>query len=193
MDMIEKFNHWWGIAKADSPLAQKNAVCISTLDQEGFPSGRFVDLKRASSEGFLFCSQQDSPKGIEISANPKVAMTAWWDHVGYQVRVKGLASQISDEDAQIFWLQRSHEAQLATLACKQSETLTSLDSLKRRMEAVHSRDEGGPLGKPDNWGGFIIRPISVEFFSFKASRVHIRERYTLDRDSGCWVKEWLEP
>lgn len=82
---ISKFESWWQEALADSQLQQKSAVCVSTIDENGFPAGRFVDLKSVSDSGFIFCSYFDSVKGKHIAREPKTAMTVWWDHVGYQI------------------------------------------------------------------------------------------------------------
>lgn len=80
---IEKFESWWQEALADSPLQQKSAVCVSTIDEYGFPAARFVDLKSVTEAGFVFCSYFDSAKGKQIARNAKTAMTVWWDHLGY--------------------------------------------------------------------------------------------------------------
>jgi hypothetical protein len=81
---MEKFTQWWEAALVQSPLNQKSAVCVSTVGQDGMPSGRFVDLKGADEDGFTFCTYLDSAKGAEIRENPNVALTIWWDPVGYQ-------------------------------------------------------------------------------------------------------------
>ncbi len=100
-------------------MQQKNAVCVSTIDEMGFPSGRFVDLKSVNDSGFVFCTYIDSVKGKEILRNPKVAMTVWWDHVGYQVRVVGVAEPIDETEADSYWTSRSRSAQLTTTAFEQ--------------------------------------------------------------------------
>ena len=96
---IVKFESWWQEALADSPLNQKSAVCVSTVDANGFPAGRFVDLKSVSENGFVFCTYFDSAKGKHIARNPNISMAAWWDHVGYQVRVVGIAEVIAVSEA----------------------------------------------------------------------------------------------
>ena len=80
---VSKFRNWWQKALYDSPLKQKSAVCVSTVNEDGFPVGRFVDLKSVGEDGFVFCTYLHSAKGKHIAHTPKVSMTVWWDHVGY--------------------------------------------------------------------------------------------------------------
>ncbi|MCH8552184.1 MAG: pyridoxamine 5'-phosphate oxidase [Natronospirillum sp.] len=189
---ISKFKKWWQAALNDSPLKQKSAVCVSTIDQDGFPSGRFVDLKTVDEEGFTFCSYLDSEKGVHISANPKVALTLWWDHVGYQVRVKGVAEPISEEEAISHWRTRSREAQLTTLCSRQSQELKSSEALHEQLAEAETRYQGTEVPKPANWGGFRIRPDSIEFLTFSDDRLHKRELYDRE-DAGTWRMKLLQP
>lgn len=188
---IAKFTQWWAMAKKDSPLQQKNAACISTINSDGFPSGRFVDLKAADVNGFVFCTFMDSNKGVEISKNPKVSMTLWWDHVGLQVRIVGMAEPIADDDARIHWQNRSREAQLTTISCQQSHELKSELDLHHQLQAAEIKFAGADIPKPENWGGYNLKPISIEFLTFKSSRLHIRELFLLQ--SGRWIKTLLQP
>ena len=139
---ISKFKVWWQEALSDSSLNQKSAVCISTIDENGFPSGRFVELKEVSDEGFVFCSYLDFAKGKQISHNPKSAMTFWWDHVGYQVRVIGHAEEITEVEAGRFWETRTRSAQLTTTAFEQSAPLESEDVLITRFQKTSVKFEG---------------------------------------------------
>ncbi|KZN45438.1 pyridoxine/pyridoxamine 5'-phosphate oxidase [Pseudoalteromonas luteoviolacea] len=188
---ISKFKVWWQDSQANSPLNQKNAVCVSTLDEGGFPSGRFVDLKAVSDEGFVFCSYMDSEKGKQISHNSKSAMTIWWDHVGYQVRVIGHAKEISKIEADRFWEKRTRSAQLTTSAFEQSAPLESESLLETRLQKASIKLDGQPVPKPDNWGGYVIKPVSIEFLTFRESRLHLRELY--ERTDGYWSKQLLQP
>lgn len=188
---LKKFKTWWKEAIADSPLKQKSAVCISTVDKNGFPSGRFVDLKKVSDEGFVFCSYLHSAKGKHILNNSKTSMTFWWDHVGYQVRVIGNAEEIEEDDAKFFWETRSRNAQLTTTAFDQSSPLESENVLIKRLNQVSEKLEGKSIPKPKNWGGYLIKPVSIEFLTFQENRLHLRESY--EYTGTCWVKQLLEP
>jgi pyridoxamine 5'-phosphate oxidase len=188
---FEQFNLWWKNALADSPLKQKSAVCISTIDQHGFPSGRFVDLKEVNETGFIFCTYLDSAKGEHLKHNPKIAMTIWWDHVGYQIRVQGSATPINQDQALKYWKTRSKEAQLTTTAFQQSQTLDHEAELQTRIDRISQEYIHTEVPKPDAWGGYIIAPHSIEFLSFRESRLHLRELFTLSDD--VWVKTLLQP
>lgn len=188
---ISKFETWWQAALADSPLQQKSAVCVSTIDERGFPAGRFVDLKAVTAAGFVFCSYFDSAKGRHIARDAKTAMTVWWDHVGYQIRVVGSAHVISDAEADCFWQSRNRSAQLTTTAFEQSERLTSEHELTSRLEQSSAQFADQPVPRPNNWGGYCIQPISIEFLTFRESRLHLREFF--ESTGNGWVKQLLQP
>lgn len=188
---IEKFNDLWQQALLDSPLQQKSAVCVSTINAEGFPESRFVDLKQVDEQGFVFCTYYDSNKGQEISCNPKVSLSVWWDHIGQQIRVVGLAEQISEQAAIQFWQTRSRSAQLTTLSCEQSQPLSSESALVEQFDKTQQTFEGKEVTKPENWGGYRIRPVSIEFLAFAESRLHLRTRFTKKND--VWTKMLLQP
>ncbi|MEO3680601.1 pyridoxal 5'-phosphate synthase [Rheinheimera sp. FR7-31] len=188
---ISKFESWWQEALANSQLQQQSAVCVSTIDENGFPAGRFVDLKSVSDSGFIFCTYFDSAKGKHIKREPKTAMTIWWDHVGYQIRVVGFAQVIPDTEADCFWQARSRSAQIITTAFKQSETLNSENDLVTRLEAASTHFADRPVPRPNNWGGYCIKPISIEFLTFRQSRLHLRELFEFKRNG--WIKQLLQP
>lgn len=190
-DPIAKFNQWWQLAIADSPLQQKSAVCVSTIDSAGFPQARFVDLKAASEQGFVFCSYLDSNKGQEISANDKVAITAWWDHIGYQIRIVGIAKQLEQGQALEYWHSRNRGAQLTTTAFEQSKPLDHEQQLEQKFTAIEQRLAGSEVPMPTDWGGYIVEPISIEFLTFAETRLHLRELYQIS-DKG-WQKSLLQP
>lgn len=188
--LLNKFNDIWQAAKLNSPLNHKSAVCISTVDEDGFPQSRFVDLKAVDTSGFTFCSAYHSDKSRQLSANSKVSLVAWWDHTGHQVRVAGHAKQISNEQADTYWSTRSHEAKVATLAFKQSQPWREECSLTSHYNATISSTMP-PVKRPDSWGGYTIVPVSIEFLTFQNNRVHHREKYT--QHDGKWLKAILQP
>ena len=188
---MEKFKDWWQTALADSPLQQKSPVCVSTIDEHGYPAGRFVDLKELNDEGFVFCTYLGSGKGKQISKNAKVALTFWWDHVGYQVRVTGLAEEIHQAKARGFWQSRSTSAQLTTIAFDQSAPLESERFLTTRYQAVSAEFDGQTIPMPKNWGGYLVKPNTLEFLTFRDNRLHLRELF--ESIDERWVKRLLQP
>ncbi len=188
---IEKFNQWWQQALKDSPLKQKSAVCVSTIDAQGFPQARFVDLKSASNDGFTFCTYLDSNKGADISNNNKVAITAWWEHVGYQVRIVGFAEQIDKAKAEQYWQTRNKEAQLTTSAFEQSQPLSEISQLETKFNQIKQDFAEKEVPMPSNWGGYIVKPVSIEFLTFAETRLHLRELF--EKRDTQWQSSLLQP
>ena len=191
IDPIEKFKGWWALATENSPLKHKNAICVSTVDANSCPNARFVDLKSVNESGFIFCSYYDSDKGREISNNANVALTIWWDHVGYQVRVVGRASRILDQEADKHWKSRSADAQLTTSLSDQSKILSSSGYLQNKLESARSQLDGKPIPRPENWGGYIVAPNKIEFLTFREDRLHLRELFIWK--STEWDAQLLQP
>jgi pyridoxamine 5'-phosphate oxidase len=188
---IIKFQQWWQEALANSPLNQKSAVCVSTIDEHGFPSARFVDLKSANETGFTFCTYIDSAKGKHLRRNPNTAITIWWDHVSYQVRIVGVAELIEEAEAERIWKTRNRSAQLTTTAFEQSQILANEEQLNSRLAQATSEFAEQEIPKPEHWGGYCVKPVSIEFLTFRESRLHLRELY--ERKGDSWIKHLLQP
>ncbi len=188
--IVAKFNQIWDSAKQGSLLSQKSAVCVSTIDEYGYPQSRFVDLKAVSETGVTFCTAYDSQKGKNLLANPKVALTAWWDHIGQQIRVVGEAKPINDDLADKYWQTRSHEAQVTSTCFKQSEPWVSETDLTAHFEGALKQSDT-TIARPGSWGGFTIAVSEIEFLEFKQNRVHTREKFIRDKD--VWNMLLLQP
>ena len=96
---LDVFRTIWTEARMRGTLTHRNAVCVSTIDGNGFPSSRFVDLKEADDSGFVFCTSLESAKALDLGRDPKACITAWWEHVATQIRIKGLCTVISSREA----------------------------------------------------------------------------------------------
>ncbi len=188
--LANKIKKIWENAKTNSPLTQKSAVCVSTIDSAGFPQSRFVDLKEIDQCGFTFCTSYNSEKGNQLSQNPKISLLAWWDHIGYQVRVVGKAVTISNDRADKFWFTRSKEAHVATTCFKQSEVWNSTVSMENQYSSALFASPTS-IARPSSWGGYSVVPNSIEILKFRANRVHIREQYL--RDGSSWKMRLLQP
>ncbi|MCV2883672.1 pyridoxal 5'-phosphate synthase [Aestuariibacter sp. AA17] len=190
-DPLVRLQGWWVEATRSSPLNHKSAICVSTIDEDGYPVGRFVDLKAIDAKGLTICTSLASAKASQISRCNKVGVTAWWDHVGYQVRVAGYAHLLSDERADYFWSQRSFEAKLSTIASQQSHIMASEAVFQANLASAAKAWEGKSIPRPQEWGGFVVEPESIEFFQFSDDRLHIRECYT--KRAGHWQRNRLQP
>jgi pyridoxamine 5'-phosphate oxidase len=166
-------------------------MCVSTVDSDGRPHARFVDLKEVRSEGFVFCTSYLSAKGLHIAEHPHVSLTFWWDHVGRQVRVLGRAARISPAEADVFFAERSREAQIGSWAYEQSRPCPSRETLAIRVAAMRARFGSGAVPRPRHWGGYLVAPERIEFLTFSVDRDHTRILYEW-RDSH-WVRSELQP
>lgn len=190
-DPLSLFRDWFSKARETSPARHVGAVCLSTVDETGTPEARFIDLKAVTDVGFVFCTQYDSPKGVSLAANPRVALTFWWDHVERQVRITGSATRLADEESDRLFQQRPREAQLTSLTCHQSAPLTDAAELEQRLNSVRSRFSDVPIPRPSNWGGYLVLPEHIEFLAFRANRMH--ERSLFLRRETTWEALSLEP
>ena len=176
---IEVFKSLWLAARTEGASQHRNAVCVSTIDQLGYPNSRFVDLKDVDGQGFVFCTSLDSAKALDIARNPKAGITMWWEHVSTQIRVKGTCTRISDNEADAHWKTRIREAQLATAAFAQSQPLASLDLLPQQYRRAAAEYADKEISRPDGWGGFRLCPEHLEFLRFNENRLHARTAYAL--------------
>ncbi len=191
MDPFRLFHDWHRAALAASPLRHPNGMCLATIDSSGAPDARFVDLKEVSSGGFVFCTHFDSVKSRQLSINPDVALTFWWDHVERQVRIAGTAGRISDSEADMHFAARGRDAQLTTWASEQSAALSDRPSLHRKLGEMRDRFAGGEVRRPDHWGGYRVMPTRFEFLDFEATRLHRRLLFQLV--DGEWSQTQLQP
>jgi pyridoxamine 5'-phosphate oxidase len=190
-DPLALFREWLLAARAASPLRQPNAMCVSTIDAEGAPDARFVDLKGVTEAGFVFCTQFESQKGLALARDPRIALTFWWDHIGRQVRVAGTAMRVPEAEADRFFAERPRDAQLASCASRQSEPLGGPGLLDGRLEQLRERFSGAEIQRPHGWGGYVVQPARVEFLTFRANRMH--ERLLFRREGSAWHRQWLQP
>jgi pyridoxamine 5'-phosphate oxidase len=188
---VNLFLEWYASAHVANVLRHPEAMCVCTIGEDGLPQARFMDLKLVTDDGFVFCTQHRSEKGVALSHNPNVALTFWWDHIERQVRVVGPAQRISDADADFQFRQRPRDAQLASWATEQSKVFDDPLALKQRLKARHDEFTGGPIPRPPYWGGYLVVPQSFEFLSFRANRMH--ERLLFTRTGESWQSVWLEP
>lgn len=190
---MAKFHEWWTEYQRDVSPAHPGAVCVSTVSENGTPRARFVGLKSADEDGFVFCTWFDSPKGQDLSHNPKIALTFWWEEKGWQVRVEGTVEHVSEQDSEKEWASRSHDAQLATLCFKQSQPVDSEDELGAMYRRAQAETTEGSVEKPACWGGYRVIPVSIEFLTFRENRLHLREHYSRRDKLTDWKKRLLQP
>ena len=171
-----------------------NAICVSSVDTEGMPNGRYVLLKDVSENGFLFYTNLKSQKGKELFGSKKGALTWWSRAQNKSVRVQGSVKQVSDEVANNYWSTRKEDAKISAILSKQSEEVTSRDQLEEEFTKLKAKYAGKEIPRPDHWSGVIISPQKIEFWEATdeyTSRLHNRFVFELQNDQ--WVTKRLYP
>ena len=198
-DILESKNWltvWHHYYDPEEKLEQNdpNAICVSSVDTEGMPNGRYVLLKDVSENGFLFYTNLKSQKGKELFGSKKGALTWWSRAQNKSVRVQGSVNQVSDEVANNYWTTRKEDAKISAILSKQSEEVTSRDQLEEEFTKLKVEYAGKEIPRPDHWSGVIISPQKIEFWEATdeyTSRLHNRFVFELHNDQ--WVTKRLYP
>ena len=192
-DPFQQFEHWFEEAMAAEVL-EPNAFILSTISQDGFPSGRTLLLKGFDRDGFVFYTNYRSQKGRDISANPKVSITFLWKEIQRQIRIQGEARKTDEESATRYFKSRPRASQLGAWASPQSELVESRQSLIDNYQNVEKEYHNlQALPKPGHWGGYVVRPHQFEFWQGRPSRLHDRFRYRRQPENESWKIERLAP
>jgi pyridoxamine 5'-phosphate oxidase len=189
-DPLQQFRTWFEAAVAAGG-SRPDAVALATATPDGRPSVRFVLLKDAGEQGFLFYSGYESRKGRELEANPRAALCFYWHELGRQVRVEGVVSRVPPGDSDAYFATRPHGAQLSAAASRQSEVVAGRRELETRVEELGSRYGEGMVPRPEIWGGFVLAPEAYEFWQHRDDRLH--DRFGYRREDQGWAIERLAP
>jgi len=180
-------------AKAIAPaiLPEPTAFALGTVSDDGQPAVRIILLKGADELGFVFYTNFESRKGRELLAHPKAAMCFHWQSLVRQVRVEGVTSPVSTEEADAYFASRERGSQIGAWASEQSRTIARAGDLEARIRDAEARFEGKPVTRPPYWSGFRLVPSRIEFWRGMPSRLHERDMYT--REGDGWRKEVRYP
>ena len=189
---MEQFQKWFHEVEATDGVDEPNAMTVSTIGLDGFPKSRVVLMKRFTFEGFIFYTNYQSEKGRAIAANPSVCLSFFWPNLERQVIIKGKAEKIAENLSDGYFESRPKGSQLGAVVSDQSEVVPSREHLEGKLKELEKEYEGKEVPRPDYWGGFLVRPISIEFWQGRPNRLHDRIRYTLQEDFD-WKIERLAP
>ncbi|MGA2835291.1 MAG: pyridoxamine 5'-phosphate oxidase [Acidimicrobiales bacterium] len=188
-DPLAQFGRWYGQAAGvvDAP----EAMAVATADADGRPSVRMVLLKSWGADGFVFYTNFDGRKSLDLSANPEAALLFYWEALGRQVRIEGPASRTTDAESDAYFASRPAGSRIGAYASHQSRPVGSRVELDAAVDAWTTRFGDGDVPRPPWWGGWRVAPRAYEFWQLGRDRLHDRVRY--DADGAGWVIRRLQP
>ena len=189
---MELFQKWFLIADASEMVGESNALTVSTIGTDGFPKSRVVLLKKYTWEGFIFYTNYTSEKGKAILENNHICLSFFWPALEQQIIIKGTAEKIAENLSDGYFESRPDGSKLGAWASNQSNVVSSREELDENLKTYQQEFEGKEIPRPPHWGGFIVKPVSIEFWQGRPNRMHDRILYTLLEDFS-WKIERLAP
>ncbi len=188
---LQQFRKWFYEVKDSETVDEVNAMTLTTLGVDGFPKGRVVLLKKYDEYGFYFYTNYESEKGKSIEKNENVSLSFFWPGMERQVIIKGKASKTSEEDSKNYFNSRPIGSQLGAIISSQSQVIPNREVLEEELKRLEEKYEEGEVEKPEDWGGYLVAPVSIEFWQGRPNGLHDRILYTLERYD--WKIERLAP
>jgi len=189
---LELFRDWFMEVETHFNDGEVNAMTIATMGLDGFPKSRVVLLKRYNYEGFVFFTNYNSEKGKAIERNPQVCLSFFWQKAERQIIIKGTAEKLAENLSDGYFESRPKGSQLGALVSDQSSVIKNRAFLEKRLKALEKEYANKDVERPAHWGGYLVRPIEMEFWQGRPNRLHDRIRYQLKADYN-WQIERLAP
>ncbi len=185
------FDEWYKEAEASEPN-DPDAMAVASVDKDGMPSVRIVLLKQWSQDGFIFFTNYTGRKGQELITTKKAAACLHWKTLRRQVRIVGNVDKISPSMSNAYFATRARGSQIGAWASNQSQPLNTRAELRLKVAQYEKKFAGQTVVRPGHWGGFIIKPVEIEFWADGAYRLH--DRFQLKKDAeGTWKSTRLNP
>lgn len=188
---IAQFKKWWDAAIA-SDILEPNAMTVATASQDGLPSARIVLLKGFDEKGFVFFTNYKSYKGLQLAENPKACLVFFWKELERQVRITGLVNKVAAKESDAYYHSRPTGSQVGAWASPQSGIIENREWLEHEVEKKQAEFKEGEIPRPPHWGGYLVKPVIIEFWQGRSSRLHDRIQYSLQQD-GSWKIVRLAP
>jgi len=189
-DPIAQFNNWFAQAlRAEQP--DPEAMTLSTVNSHGGVSARIVLLKNLDERGFVFFTNYNSRKSHELTDNPYAALTFYWFSLNRQIRIEGIAEKVSSQESEDYFQTRPRASQLGAWASPQSEEIDGRHVIDQLFAEAEQRFKDRAVPSPPFWGGFRVKPLRIEFWQGRESRLHDRILYSLS--DGVWRISRLAP
>lgn len=187
---LEQFDTWWNEA-IQSQIDEVNAMTLATATAEGVPSARIVLLKEYNDKGFVFFTNYESAKGQELAENPRASLLFFWKELERQVRITGLVEKITEQESDAYFYSRPLGSRIGAIASAQSSVIANRNILEEKVKLLETKGEA-EIKRPAHWGGYRVKPVIIEFWQGRPSRLHDRIQYTLE-ENGAWKVERLSP
>ena len=186
-----QFEKWMKEAISSEIVAEPNAMTLVTATRDGKPSARVVLLKSFNEKGFVFYTNYESRKAIELIENPHSSIVFDWHVMERQVRIEGIANKVSEEESDKYFFSRPRDSQLGAWVSPQSTFIDGREELDARQIKIETEFKDKPITRPPHWGGFVLQPHTIEFWQGRQSRLHDRLIYIKTGDE--WILRRLAP
>jgi len=188
---FRQFDRWWDEA-VKAEIDEVNAMTLSTVSSDGKPTARIVLLKGYDDYGFVFFTNYESKKGKDLLLNPNASLLFFWKELERQVRIEGTCEKVSEAESDQYFYSRPEGSRIGAWASPQSQVISSRDVLDSNLAELEKRFRDTPVTRPPHWGGYRIKPQTMEFWQGRPSRLHDRIAYSQD-GSGDWKFARLAP
>jgi pyridoxamine 5'-phosphate oxidase len=188
---LVQFAHWMENA-LEAKVQEPNAMTLATVNGKGWPDARVVLLRRVDKDGFSFFTNYNSSKGKELAENKKACLNFYWVELARQVRIIGTVEKLSSKESDEYFQSRPRESRIGAWTSNQSEVIEGRELLDKKFHELEKKFSDKKIPRPPHWGGFLVKPVSIEFWQGRNNRLHDRILFEKGR-SGKWKISRLSP